>query len=41
MAKKKAPPILCYWQGAQVLRDDSYFLYNEETKNAAQPKNYN
>jgi hypothetical protein len=31
MAKKKVQI-----QGAQILRDDLYFLYHEETKDAAQ-----
>jgi hypothetical protein len=36
MAKKKAPPIIKNWQGAQILSDDTYFSYFGETKDAAQ-----
>ena len=36
MAKKKAPPNLKNWQGAQILSDDLYLAYHEETKDEAQ-----
>jgi hypothetical protein len=35
MAKKKVQI-----QGAQILSDDSYFLYNEATKDAAQHRSW-
>ena len=38
MAKKKAPPILQNWRGAQILSDDLYLAYYEETKDAAQQR---
>jgi len=34
----KSSPILLNWQGAQILSDDTYFSYVEETKDEAQPK---
>jgi len=40
MAKKKAPPNLNNWQGAQILSDDTYFSYFEETKDAAQRRSW-
>jgi hypothetical protein len=40
MAKKKASPILLNWQGAQILSDDLYLSYHEETKNAAQRRSW-
>jgi len=36
MAKKKVHLSYKNWQGAQILSDDSYFSYFEETKDAAQ-----
>jgi len=38
MAMEKAPSFLLNWQGAQILSDDSYLSYFEETKDAAQHK---
>ncbi|MDA3897907.1 MAG: hypothetical protein PF482_17380 [Desulfobacteraceae bacterium] len=38
MAKKKAPPFLSNWQGVQILSDDLYLAYHEETKGAAQQR---
>ena len=36
MAKKKVHQANKNWQDAQILSNDSYFLYHEETKDAAQ-----
>jgi len=38
MAKKKASPIIQNWQGAQILSDDLYLAYHEESKDAAQQR---
>jgi len=37
-AKKKAPPNLINWRGAQILSDDLYLAYHEETKDEAQQR---
>jgi len=37
-AKYKSSPNLKNWQGAQILSDDSYLVYFEETKKAAQQR---
>ena len=40
MAKKKVHQCYKNWQGAQILSDDTYFSYFEETKDAAQHRTW-